>query len=118
MKIDLQPYYQPFLPHVYRPSPARLRYTHTVLVERERHRMSFEPDDTSRHFVIKLKEKEKEKEKMRIIESLVSPFWCFLLFFWLLLLLFFCVPKGAPWSESGAFFLLIKFPYLAQMVSH
>jgi hypothetical protein len=41
---------------------------------------------------------------MRIIESLVSPFWCFLLFFWLLLLLlFFCVPKGAPWSESGAF---------------
>jgi hypothetical protein len=29
----------------------------------------------------------------------------FLLFFWLLLLLFFCVPKGAPWSESGAFFL-------------
>jgi hypothetical protein len=62
MKIDLQPYYHPFLPHVYRPSTARLRYTHTVLVEREKHHTSFEPDDTSRHFVIKLKEKETKRE--------------------------------------------------------
>jgi hypothetical protein len=82
--------------------------------------MSFEPDDTSRHFVIKLKkkQKQKEKEKMRIIESLVSPFWCFCSSFGCCCCCFSACRKGRLGPNPGLFFFLIKFPYLAQMVSH